>query len=392
MFSLKLVRWLLGYVRFSLKGGNPERFYNYCARGGFALWDIMGRRQGGACVGARSYKRLRRYAKRAGCRLRVSERHGLPFAVLHARKHRGIAVGCIAFFLMLRVLSLRVWCVNISGNSKIAVSDISNALTLAGLYPGALKKDITAETVEQKTMLKLPDIGWMSVNMRGCIADVSVEEKDESPKIIDKSMPCNIKASASGQVISTQVGAGTLLVKKGDAVVKGQLLVSSVVEDVFGGNTLKHASAEIIAETSRTFTKEINMKRGVREPAGDFTVMRNLDFFGVSFPLTFKTKPKGDCDVAACRKELRVFGNLLPVSVYEEKWSRMSVKNVTLTEKQAREEAEKALDEAESGELKGVKVTQARQSYRLSGDKFIYTAKLTCEENIAEESGIFVEG
>lgn len=390
MFSLKLVRWLLGYVRFSLLGGNPERFYNYCARGGFCLWNIMGRRQGGACVSARSYGRLRKYARRAGCRLKVCEKHGLPFVMLHAGKHKGIFAGCIMFFLILYLLSSRVWCVNVSGNSKITEKDINSALSTAGLYPGALKKSINSETVERKTMLKLPQIGWMSVNMHGSIADVSLEEKDDRPEIIDKSKPCNIKASASGQIVLTQVNEGTLLVKKGDAVVKGQLLVSAVVEDIFGGNTLKHASAKIIAETSRPFKTEINMKRSLEEPTGDFIIRRNFDFFGISFPLTFKTKPKGAYAVSAYRTDLRLFGNLLPVGVYEEKWSQMREKNVVLTKEQAKQEAERKLADAEKNGLKGIRVTSVKAAGTANGDKYVYTAKLTCEENIAEESEIFV--
>lgn len=392
MFSLKLVRWLLGYVKFSLLGGNPERFYNYCARGGFCLWNIMGRRQGGACVSAHSYKRLRKYARRSGCKLKVREKHGLPFFIFHAAKHKGIFAGCIMFFLILYLLSLQVWCINISGNSKIKEKEINSALNTAGLYLGVPKNGLNTKAVEQKTMLRLPEIGWMSVNMHGSIADVSIEEKDDRPEIIDKSKPCNIKASSAGQIISTQVNEGTLLVKKGDAVVKGQLLVSAVVEDVFGGNTLKHASAKIIAETSRPFKTEINMKRRIREPAGDFVIRSNFDFFGVSFPLTVKTKPKGTYDVSAYKTGLRLFGNLLPVSVYEEKWTRMRVKDIALTKDQAAKEAEKKLAEAEKNELKNIKVTSVKASGNVSGDKFIYTAKLTCEENIAQESEIFVGG
>lgn len=390
MFSLKLVRWLLGYVRFSLLGGNPERFYNYCARGGFCLWNIMGRRHGGACVSARSYRRLRVYARRAGCKLKVREKHGLPFIMLHAGKHKGIAAGCVMFFLILYLLSSRVWCVNVSGNSKITEKDICSALSTAGLYPGVLKKGLNTKTVEQKTMLKLPEIGWMSVNMRGSIADVSIEEKDDRPEIIDKSKPCNIKASDTGQIVSAQVNAGTLLVKKGDAVVKGQLLVSAVVEDVFGGNTLKHASAEIIAETSRTFKVKIDMKQHVEEPVGDVVVRRNFDLFGVSFPLSLQTKPKGTYNVSAYKTDLRLFGNLLPAGIYEEKWTRMRGKDIVLTKEQAEKEAKKKLAETEKSELKNIKVTSVKAVGTVSGEKFIYSAKLTCEENIAEESEIFV--
>ncbi|MCI1982943.1 MAG: sporulation protein YqfD, partial [Oscillospiraceae bacterium] len=74
MISLQLTRWLIGYVRFSVLGGNPERFYSLSAHSGAVLWNISACSKSGACVAARRYRSLRSCARRAGCRLRVRGR------------------------------------------------------------------------------------------------------------------------------------------------------------------------------------------------------------------------------------------------------------------------------------------------------------------------------
>lgn len=391
MFSLKIVRWLLGYAKFSVRGGSPERFYNYCTRRGICLWNILGRRQGGACVAARSYRTLRLCARKAGCKLAVCEKHGLPFLMLRTKKHRGLFAGAAVFIVILYLLSVRIWCVQVTGNSQIKTAEIESALKSEGLYSGALKKGADPGLIEQKIMLKFPQIGWMSVNTQGCIAEICLEEKTDSPDIVPKDKICNIKASATGQILSAQVYAGTLLVKKGDAVVQGQLLVSAVVEDSFGGSTLKHAAAEITAETSRTFTAEINLKQRKSEPTGKIVTRRNLDFFGARLPLSFEKKPCGEYRVTAQRTGVKMFGTLLPVGIYEERWTETRGEDFVLTKEQAHAEAGRKLEEMERNELRGVKVVSVDADETVKDGKLIYTAKLKCEENIAEESEIFIK-
>ena len=91
MFLIKLLRFLFGYVRFESGGGFPERFLNLCAQAHFPLWEVTSR--GGtmkAFTTVKCYKKFRSYARKAGVRLRVKERRGLPFLLRRYRKRIGI--------------------------------------------------------------------------------------------------------------------------------------------------------------------------------------------------------------------------------------------------------------------------------------------------------------
>lgn len=391
MLVLKITRWLLGYARFSVLGGSPERFFSACARGGIYLWDIAGRPNSGACVAARSYRRMRRSARRAGCRLRVRARRGLPFLLHRTRAHAGLWAGAAAFAAVLYLLSLHVWCVQVAGNAAVPTERILAALSAEGLSPGTRKKDVDPEMLAQRVMLRFPQIRWMTVNTQGCVAQAVVQEKVGKPELADLSRIRNIKAAATGQILSMKVYAGTPLVRKGDAVVRGQLLVSAVVEDQRGGNTLKPASAEILAETSHTLTVSVGLQRSRWEPTGAVVVRRNLDLYGARLPLTLRVKPRGTWRVSREKTDLRLFGNILPAGTYTERWEEVRPVRYTLTKAQAREEAVREADRKAKALLRGGKVLSSAPSEKWGKDGLQYTVKLDCAENIAEESEIFIK-
>lgn len=391
MLSLKIARWILGYVRFSVIGGSPERFYNYCARAGIIFWDMTGRRDSGACVACGRYRTLRPFARRAGCRLRVRERHGLPFLLHRTRRHRGILYGAAAFVIILFFLSMHVWCIDVTGNTTLDSRVLLSALSENGLYPGARISSIQTKNIEQKLMLMFPKIRWMTINTQGCKMQVCIQEKTQRPEIEQKTGVCNVKAAKTGQIVAIRVYAGTAKVQTGDAVAEGQLLVSGVVEDEFGESMLVHASAEIIAETIHTCDIRVPLMQSNREPTGSQVVRKSLRVFGANLPLTFVGKPKGDYDVSGIQTDIRLFGTLLPVSLYEEDWVGMRTVPIHLTQQQALAQAKEKLSEYQKNLPPDTKVLAVSASHRIEKNSLIYSATLKCEENIAKESEILIK-
>ena len=392
MLSLKLTRWLMGYAQFSVIGGSPEKFLNQCARNGIYLWDIRGGKNCGACVAAGKYRVLRGCARRAGLRLKVGKRHGFPFATMGIRKRRGILAGALVFVAVLGLLSMRVWCIEIVGNDSIPTAQIKAELAGMGVTTGTMKSKLEPQMIQQSLMLKFPQVGWMSVNTRGCTTEIRLQEKAERPPMETKdTRPCNIKASATGQIIFLEAYAGTAQVKEGDAVVEGQLLISGVVEDEKGTVTLKHAAGKIIAETSRTFTEEVELKRSVIEQTGQAVTQRSLNFFGARVPLSFVGKPTGNYRAEGTFTEIKLMNSILPVSLYEEKWVEEHTVNITLTREQARKEAEKQMKQKLDRELNGAKVISAVGNDNIIDSRLIYTEIVKCEQNIAQESEILIK-
>jgi len=391
MISLKIARWLLGYVQFSVIGGSPERFFNYCVRAGFVFWNMTASSNSSACVTCSRYRLLRPFARRAGCRLRVRQRCGLPFLLRRAHVHVGILYGAAAFIVILMVLSMHVWCIDVTGNTTIDSRDVLSALSENGLYPGARLSSIQTKMLEQKMMLMFPKIRWMTINTQGCTMQVCIQEKTERPEVKEETGICNVKASRTGQIVAIRVYAGTAKVKTGDAVAEGQLLVSGVVEDELGGSTLVHASAEIIAETTRSCKICVPLQQTVKEPTGSKVVRKSLQIFGANLPLTFIGKPKGEYDISGTQTDIRLFGTLLPISVYQEDWIGTRTVSVQISQQQAVEQAKAKLLDYEKSLPKGTKVLNVDASECVEKNTLIYNARLTCEEDIAVKSGISIK-
>ena len=392
MISLNLTRWLLGYARFSVIGGSPERFLNHCARSGINLWDIRGGEHCGACVAAGHYRSLRACAHKAGSKLKVYERHGFPFATKEIRKRHGILAGAVLFVAVMCLLSMHVWSIEVSGNTTIPTQKIKAELAEMGITCGTLKKNVDSQMLQQKLMLKFPQIGWLSVNTRGCTTEVSLEEKTERPQMKPiENRVCNIKAASTGQIISMEVYIGTPHVKEGDAVVAGQLLISGVVEDELGFSTLKHASGKIIAETSHTLTTEVELKQNVTQQTRHVVTRRSFSFFGACIPLTFVSKPTGSYKAEGVHTEIKLMNSILPISLYEENWIEQYTAAVTLKREQALKEAQTLMAQKQKEELKDAKIISQSASEKIVNSKLVYTVLVKCEENIAQESEIIIK-
>lgn len=93
------------------------------------------------------------------------------------------------------------------------------------MYSGAWKGNLAPDTIERETMRDLGSFGWMSVNITGTVAKVSVSEKYNSDDVKpQETRPCNIKAVKDGQIVRMDIRSGVAAVKAGDAVTRGNCL------------------------------------------------------------------------------------------------------------------------------------------------------------------------
>jgi sporulation protein YqfD len=392
MFSLKLTRWLIGYVRFSVRGGSPERFYTACARSGAYLWDIASGRKAGACVAARRYRLLRPCARRAGCRLKVRARRGLPFVLRRTRGHKGLWAGGAAFLLIVYLLSLHVWCVHVTGDSPaVSAAQVENALASAGLVRGVWKSSVDPKGAGRTHHAAVSGYSLDERQPARKRGGSRHQKKTAKPEITDLTSICNVKAAATGQILSMKVYTGSPAVKKGDAVVEGQLLVSAVVVDQLGGSTLTHASAEVIAETTHDLTVRVELKQKKTVPTGRTVYRRNLDLFGAQLPVTLCGKPRGSWNVSREKYDVSLFGTPLPLGVYEERWDEIRTVDSTLTKEQARAQAKQETDRQVKQLLKNGKAVGTKTVERWEQNALVESVHLTCEENIAKESPIFIK-
>lgn len=392
MGSIAFVRWVLGWANFQIRPrrkGACERFLNLCARQGVALWRI-GRSEEffTAAIAVGRYEELRPIAKKAGVRLKVGKRHGLPFLWKRVTARKGLVAGMIIFMLTLQVFSLYVWSVQVTGNTSIPSEKILAEAKNLGLSPGALKSRLEYQELQRRLMIAFPEISWLSVNTQGCNIEIALEEQIQHPEAETKEKVSNLKASASGQVRKLEVTGGVLQVKVGDAVIKGQLLVSGIAEDAVGGTRMMRSTGKVIAETEKNLVVEIPMKQTQLRPTGKQVVRRSVRIFGLELPLSLTGRPQGEYQKESQRVTLKGKTGDLPISVYTETWSEQTHEEIVLTEAQAEEQAKAKIEEMKQQEWKDVKILSSNLSGKVEGEVYRLTLHCQCEENIALESEI----
>lgn len=287
---LRIIRWLRGYVLFTVSGRFPERFINLLNKNGVRYWNMIPSGKGyKASMTVQDYLRVRPMARTCGVRLRSVRKSGLPYFIKKYKHRQGLLIGAVCAVLIMSVLNQFIWVIDISGTERTSEQSVLSALKSSGLEVGAYKGSLDFGSVARNSTVLLPDVGRMSVNAINNVAQVEIREKSQSPELSNETDPCNIKASQDGVITKTVVSKGSCLVKKGSAVVRNQLLVSAVVEgkteDI--DLTYVHSTAKIFADVneSKSFSVRLAKKNLVADM--NYSEKSRINFLCFSVP--FKT-------------------------------------------------------------------------------------------------------
>lgn len=255
----KIRSCLTGYVRVRLWGNAPERFLNLCSAGGLELWAVECRKDGMyCCIRLRDLKACRPYLKKSGVRLRILGRHGVPFFLERNRGRKLWAAGFVSFFLILWMLSRFVWGIEYVGNTRYTDDQLAHSLKEWGVSCGVLKSGISCEELEEALRAEYEGLTWVSVRLAGTKLTVHVKENEvPMTREVPEEEPCDLAASCAGTITRMIVRSGVPLVKAGDTVEEGQLLVSGTIPITDDAGTVVsehriHADADIIARRKRT--------------------------------------------------------------------------------------------------------------------------------------------
>ena len=265
MLFVTTLRFSRGYVCFEAVGAATERFYDMAIREGIHLWDLH--RDGmtlRANVAVRDYRRLRRAARRTGTRLKIAKRHGAPFWAHRYRKRVGLVLGVLLFLGSLSVMSNFIWEIQVTGNDVIPSQEILQVLETLGVKQGAYRPGLDIRSIERNAMLQLQRLSWIAINISGSTAVVEVRERVMPPEMMpDDDVPCNVVARYTGQIRQMQIFDGQSVVKVGDTVQAGDLIVSGILQNKYGTAILKHARAKVIAEVEDTIQVTVEKNQTV---------------------------------------------------------------------------------------------------------------------------------
>lgn len=251
MLFIRILNFIKGFVQLSVRGFFIERFLNICMHRDIYLWDVKrrGQHQVHVKMSINGFRSLRPIARKTHTSVHILEKHGLPFLLHRHKKRKAFLVGAVMAVALLVYLTSFVWVIEVTGNVAVDTGQILAALEKNGLKEGKLRRSIDVAALQNQMMLDIDELSWLWVDIKGTKATVEVKEKKPIPEIVDKDTPCNLVAAKRGLVTSVVATYGEKMVKVGDVVEAGDLLVSGVVGSRFEGVRYLHSSGSIKART-----------------------------------------------------------------------------------------------------------------------------------------------
>lgn len=389
MLILRAIRKVPSRVDFRAEGVFCEKLLTEAMKNGL---DISFPRKSGytmrGTVQAAEYRSLCKIARRLGLKMRIEKKHGIYFTLKRHRDKIGFAAGAIFAAAVVLFLNLFVWEINISGNKAVSSEEIMATLANSGLKTGTLRTAHDARKIEWNIMNDNKEIAWATVNIQGCCVNVVVSEtRREAEMKYDDDKPVNIIAAKYGVIRKMDVFDGQGVVKVGDAVMKGDLLVSAAFEDRHGKLTLKHSRAKILAETDYEITAEFPLEQTVETTEGVKKTVKEIVILGKSISLG-SSRGCEELPAEKEEKELYFLWIRLPIKELCTKYFTVKRNTITYTTEQAKDGAFQLLEQRETEEMNEMEIISRTVQEKIADGKYIITATYDCIMNIAQEQDI----
>lgn len=174
--------------------------------------------------------RLDRLAEKKGAQLNVLHRRGLFYDLKGLFNRPVLTVGLLGLLAFSLWIPTRVFFVQVEGNDAVAANKIIEVSSQCGIGFGASRREVRSEKVKNALLSAMPELQWAGVNTYGCRAVITVRERKQPQTENEKITVSSIVALRDAVVREMTVLKGNALCKPGQAVKKGEVLISGYTD------------------------------------------------------------------------------------------------------------------------------------------------------------------
>ena len=250
-----IFRSLAGSARLELTSADVSAALRDINAAKIRVWDvrIVGDLTVQFTASQKSIRFIEKIAERKGERLNVIGRSGLFWPIMGLRNRPVLVFGMAFLFALAIFVPGRVLFVRVEGNAAVPGEMILEAAQDAGICFGASRRAVRSEKVKNRLLGAMPQLQWAGVNTYGCTAVITVRERAQEQETKEEYPVSSIVASCDGVITSCTVTRGSGLCAVGQAVQKGQVLISGYV-DCGQSITVTRSQGEIFAQTRHELT------------------------------------------------------------------------------------------------------------------------------------------
>ena len=279
------------------------------------------------------------------------------------------------------------------GCETVSSERVLRVLAKNGVRRGTFVFSIHQRSLCNHALLELPELSWLTVNVRGCRATVIVRERIPRPEIVNESEPTNVVARCDALVTEVRALDGEAKVLPGTTVRRGQLLISGVVETkgveapVVGTRYLA-GKGEVRGRTWYELSTRIPLFREIKSYSGE-QMRRYAVLWGEKRLIIIGKRSGnylGNCDRIINRRQWELPGGfILPLTWVTETLRPWETVRVERSRAEAQELGRAALERGlrdrlgEDAEIVSIRISSAAQ-----GAWLLVTLSAECIEQIGQ--------
>lgn len=380
-----------GYVDIVVEGYYIERFINICNSRQIFLWNI--RKDNSitlyASIEAKRFKDLKDICKRTKCKVKIKNKKGFPFTVKKYKKRKVFLILLLIIILAIIALSRFIWNIEVEGNVDISKEEIMQLAEDHGLAIGASKGKIDTKEIINNIRLERDDIAWVGIDIKGTNAIIKIVEADEKPEIVNEDEYCNIVADKDAIITKVSAQNGTPLVKEGDVVTKGDIIIAGWLEGKYTGRQYVHSQGEVQARVWYTTTEKIALKETKKIETGNIENKYSVKINNFQINLHKSLPNFQKYDTIEENKKLRLFSNFyLPLELVTYTYKEYEEVVVVHSFEEAKQMGIDRAAETLKENIEGKKVLDKQVQVKAEAEYIEVQVTYEVEENIGMEEKI----
>lgn len=393
---ISIVKYLKGYLRVMVTGYSPERFLNLCSNKNILIWDLVSTEEGYEfCISKDAFYELKPILKKTKTNIKILDKIGLPFFLYKYRKRKLFAIGVLLCLGLIYSLTLFVWDINVVGAYSYSEEDVVKYVETEFVQLGSLKKNVDCAKLEESLREYYENIAWISCELRGTQLTVQFKESLKQDEVGKVEGANDIVALNDGIIHNIITREGTPLVKPGDEVKQGDVLISGAIEilddaaEVLETNYLC-ANGDVVAQTDYSYENSFDMSFYERNYTDKSKKFLSITCFRKVFNPYIPKIAYSSYDTLVAEKQIQIGHTYyFPLSFKLTTVREYEPKRKTYTKAEAEKKANEILKDFEQNLInKGVQILENNVKISIAGEKCVARGNIVLLEPIGKLKSI----
>lgn len=372
-----MINYIKGYYIIVIEGVDTEKYLNFICKNNIPIYDVkrINKVKLEFKVSRRDYKKIKSIYRGNKFKIKVKQKLGIPFLARRIYKHKIMLLSGIVSLLLLLVTTQFITDVKIECPEGIDKEVLQEQLQECGLKPGTYKKSIDRRAIRDYIMKEIDEVAYVSINIKGTNVFVSITKKDDN-KVKDTNLNYfNVIASKNGIIEKVIARSGESVVKTGDIVQKGDLLIQG-------------ANASSMPEVWATTFYESNQKKAYiqfkNNRTGNSKKVYSINFYGKKFEIMRSIKYK-DYEIENKVHQIKIGDYTFPVKIVTSTFYEIEKKQVKVSMDKLKEDLKKrALKDLEYIMAPSARKVDVNYKYKVSQNMLEYMVTVQASEDISK--------